>query len=220
MKFPIELAAISALLSSFAAITQAQEATTVTDASNLPSLTLGNGLPTETTGLYISYSSTITLATSGAVETENGNRTGTDGIPYTTTSDSFTLLVGSQGVISTLTANETTLTGNATKTATTSSVQPTNTRPCNGYPEFCERKYGNITNVAAHNSPFVREGNIASNQNLPVTIQLNDGVRARELTCLSENIILAVTNTYISLTCSSIPDTPHQRHFPSVPLIL
>ncbi|KKZ63013.1 hypothetical protein EMCG_02629 [[Emmonsia] crescens] len=152
MKFSIELTVISALLSSFAAITQAQEATAVTDASNLPSLTLGNGLPTETTGLYISYSSTITLAASEAVETENGNRTGTDSIPYTTISDSFTLLVGSQG--------------------------PTNTRPCNGYPEFCERKYGNITYVAAHNSPFVREGNIASNQNLPVTIQLNDGVRA------------------------------------------
>ncbi|OJD19973.1 hypothetical protein AJ78_00167 [Emergomyces pasteurianus Ep9510] len=167
------IAALLALLGNWPTIAQAQET-----ATNLPSLTLGDGVPTETTGLYISYSSTITLAASGSADTENANRTGTASIPYTTTSDSFTLLVGTQGVISTLTANETILTGNATRTATASSVQPTNTRPCNGYPEFCERKYGNITNVAAHNSPFVREGNIASNQNLPVTIQLNDGVRA------------------------------------------
>ncbi|OAX80074.1 hypothetical protein ACJ72_05597 [Emergomyces africanus] len=168
MKFRI--AALLSLLGSCATIAQAQEATT-----NIPSLTLGDGVPTETTGLYTSYSSTRTL---GAAETENANRTGTDSISSSTTSDSFTLLVGTQSLTGTPTANETTLTGNTTKTATTSSVKPTNTRPCNGYPEFCERKYSNITNVAAHNSPFVREGNIASNQNLPVTIQLNDGVRA------------------------------------------
>ncbi|KAK2839163.1 hypothetical protein FQN49_006409 [Arthroderma sp. PD_2] len=54
---------------------------------------------------------------------------------------------------------------------------PTNTRPCNGYPEFCARSYSNITQVAAHNSPFVRPGNIASNQELEVVTQLNDGIR-------------------------------------------
>lgn len=54
---------------------------------------------------------------------------------------------------------------------------PTNTQPCNGYVEFCTRSYGNITYVAAHNSPFVRENNVASNQNLEVTEQLNDGIR-------------------------------------------
>lgn len=31
--------------------------------------------------------------------------------------------------------------------------------------------------VVAHNSPFVREHNAASNQVLPVLTQLNDGIR-------------------------------------------
>ncbi|EHK96348.1 hypothetical protein M7I_7936 [Glarea lozoyensis 74030] len=37
--------------------------------------------------------------------------------------------------------------------------------------------YSNITEVAAHNSPFVKPGNAAANQALPVTTQLNDGIR-------------------------------------------
>jgi hypothetical protein len=54
---------------------------------------------------------------------------------------------------------------------------PTNTRPCNNYPEFCDRKYSNITEVGAHNSPFVRQGSAAANQQLGVIDQLNDGIR-------------------------------------------
>lgn len=63
---------------------------------------------------------------------------------------------------------------NATATA---SQAPKNTQPCNQYVEFCKRKYSNITMVGCHNSPFVRPGNVASNQELPVKLQLNDGVR-------------------------------------------
>lgn len=67
---------------------------------------------------------------------------------------------------------------NGTATSTTSTApQATNTTPCNNYVEFCNRKYGNITEVAAHNSPFVRAGNAAANQALDVTTQLNDGIR-------------------------------------------
>lgn len=62
-------------------------------------------------------------------------------------------------------------------TATSSAPRPTNTQPCNGYPEFCNRKYSNITEVCAHNSPFVRKRNIGANQALGVTQQLNDGIR-------------------------------------------
>jgi len=62
-------------------------------------------------------------------------------------------------------------------TATSSSARPTNTQPCNGYPELCSRRYSNITMVAAHNSPFDIQGNIGSNQALDVTTQLNDGIR-------------------------------------------
>ncbi|PGG99681.1 hypothetical protein AJ79_08455 [Helicocarpus griseus UAMH5409] len=178
MEVKIRLASLLPLLGCFAGITRAQEALTPTEPVNLASITLNDGIPTETSGLYTSYSSTMTLTGSGAVVTPAGNGTGNGTAPYTTTSDSVTLLVGSQGVIKTMSANETSLSGNGTRTSSSGMVQPTNTRPCNGYPEFCARKYSNITNVAAHNSPFVRQGNIASNQNMPVTIQLNDGVRA------------------------------------------
>jgi hypothetical protein len=68
-------------------------------------------------------------------------------------------------------------TSNSTATSTSSSATATNTTPCNNYPEFCSRSYGNITEVSAHNSPFVKIGNAAANQELSVTTQLNDGIR-------------------------------------------
>ncbi|KAF9738783.1 hypothetical protein PMIN06_010514 [Paraphaeosphaeria minitans] len=60
---------------------------------------------------------------------------------------------------------------------TSTAAAPVNTQPCNNYPELCDRKYSNITEVCAHNSPFVRARNAASNQELTVTQQLNDGIR-------------------------------------------
>jgi hypothetical protein len=89
-----------------------------------------------------------------------------------TTSNSQIVLQGSPRTTSS--ANGT---SNSTATSTSSTVRPTNTAPCNSYPEFCERSYGNITEVAAHNSPFIRPGNAAANQALDVTTQLNDGIR-------------------------------------------
>lgn len=53
----------------------------------------------------------------------------------------------------------------------------TGPRKCNGYEELCGRSYGNVTFAAAHNSAFVREGNLAANQNRRVYDQLRDGVR-------------------------------------------
>ncbi len=55
--------------------------------------------------------------------------------------------------------------------------RPTATRPCNNYLEFCNRRYSNITEICAHNSPFARRGNLASNQDYGVLNQLNDGIR-------------------------------------------
>jgi hypothetical protein len=70
-----------------------------------------------------------------------------------------------------------------TASVTTSSrPRPSNTRPCNGYPEFCSRKFSNLSMVVAHNSPFVKEHNAASNQVLPVLTQLKDGIRGCKLT--------------------------------------
>ncbi|KAK5110106.1 hypothetical protein LTR62_006240 [Meristemomyces frigidus] len=61
-----------------------------------------------------------------------------------------------------------------TATATSSGATPTNTLPCNNYPEFCNRKYSNITEVCAHNSAFSIKNNAASNQELSITTQLDD----------------------------------------------
>jgi len=66
-------------------------------------------------------------------------------------------------------------------TATTSSAPlPSNTLPCNNHPEFCNRKYSNITEVCAHNSAFDIKNNAASNQALSISDQLNDGIRMRK----------------------------------------
>ena len=94
---------------------------------------------------------------------------------YTTSSDSVTVLVGG-GMQTTVIGNAST-SASGSASATPSSSPVVNTQPCNGYPELCTRKYSNITMVAAHNSPFVKQGNVAANQVLDVTTQLNDGIR-------------------------------------------
>lgn len=116
---------------------------------------------------YESLTTTKTLPSGSitAIPTaSNGNHS-----ESTTSSDTKTVLVGTQG------SSNTTGSG----TATSATPAPTNTQPCNGYVEFCARNYSNITYVAAHNSPFDRKGNLASNQAYSVTTQLNDGIRMR-----------------------------------------
>lgn len=162
----------------FVSTALAQNGIVLTGQQDATSLTsVDNGLPTGSPeDLYPSVSSTITFSATStgsaanATETGNSTRTVSDG------TDSVTLLVGGKGT-TTLTGNST---ANATATSTSTSAVPTNTRPCNGYPEFCERRLSNISQVAAHNSPFVRAGNAASNQFLPVKTQLNDGIRMRK----------------------------------------
>ncbi|KMU87101.1 hypothetical protein CIHG_05041 [Coccidioides immitis H538.4] len=171
MLLSFRLLAVASLLGSI----YADDIITLTGTNIPSSLSVGDPIPSDTSGLYKSYSSVVTVsATDKQLESA---RTGTEtatGSERTATSDGGTLLMGSKRVSTT---NGTTLSGNATATSTESAAVPTNTRPCNGYPEFCERKYSNITHIAAHNSPFVRRGNIAGNQELDVTIQLNDGIR-------------------------------------------
>jgi len=56
--------------------------------------------------------------------------------------------------------------------------QPAQNRPpCNGHTEFCNRRFSNLSMVVAHNSPFVVLHNVASNQDVHVLTQLNDGIR-------------------------------------------
>ncbi|KAL8674972.1 MAG: hypothetical protein Q9168_000676 [Polycauliona sp. 1 TL-2023] len=138
----------------------------------------GDVLPTGEQVSYQSLNSTRTLYTtslSGRIEvlaTTVSNASATSS--SVSSSSSATLLQGSNQPTP---AANATLTGNSTSTSTSTSEQPTNTQPCNNYPEFCDRKYSNITQVAAHNSPFVAPSNAASNQALGVVHQLDDGIR-------------------------------------------
>ncbi|KAK4452348.1 PI-PLC X domain-containing protein 1 [Podospora aff. communis PSN243] len=137
--------------------------------TNDPALTILTGTKAPnaatTTGTYQTFSSTITLATTAL--------TGTGTVADNATSSSSS----SSDTVTFLTGSATTTSGNATTTSTVAAPVPTNTRPCNNYPEFCDRKYSNITEVGAHNSPFVRQGSAAANQQLDVIDQLNDGIR-------------------------------------------
>ncbi|KAJ1922195.1 hypothetical protein H4219_000057 [Mycoemilia scoparia] len=59
-----------------------------------------------------------------------------------------------------------------------SSSSSSSKRLCNGYEELCSRNYTDVTFPATHNSFAYRIDNIAANQELPITEQLDDGVRA------------------------------------------
>ena len=98
----------------------------------------------------------------------------------TLSSDMASAISGSQSIQTSHHQNVTQLTGASSHTAsstTSSAPAATNTVPCNNYPEFCSRKYSNITEVCAHNSAFSIKDNAASNQVLSIVDQLDDGVR-------------------------------------------
>ena len=113
-------------------------------------------------GPYQSFTTTSTLASTAMTPLVSGDANETDS--GSSTSQTITFLTGSARP-----------TGNSSTTS--SGPVPTNTTPCNNYPEFCSRKYSNITMVSCHNSPFTRPKNAASNQEFDVVEQLNDGVR-------------------------------------------
>jgi hypothetical protein len=166
------------------AVVQAQSTSTITGSATLSISTTGVTEATIPTGSYVTYSSTITIPSSSlaalasmanvASSMAAGNMTSST---IAAPSESRTILQGTN--FPTTSAVNGTISRNATASAssTSSSAQPTNTTPCNNYAEFCNRKYSNITMVSAHNSPFYVPGNVASNQDLPVTTQLNDGIR-------------------------------------------
>lgn len=161
------------------------EALTLTNSLFTLDGTLTTSEPAAPTGPYQTYSSTVTLSTDGSLTSatltgtgsamETGSMSHNASSSYTTTtSDSLTVLVG--GMQTSIIGNSS---ANATNTASASPSGPSviNTQPCNGYAELCSRKYSNVTMVAAHNSPFVKQANVAANQVLDVQSQLNDGIR-------------------------------------------
>jgi hypothetical protein len=146
---------------------QSSDSLLLLSGSSLTGPITGSSEATSPTGSYASYSSTITVSTTSISDgvTVVGTGTGTVNVTSYISLSSQIILQGSS------TTNAT----NATQTII--SPQPTNKTPCNNYPEFCSRQYSNITEVSAHNSPFVVPNNVASNQHWPVTTQLDDGIR-------------------------------------------
>ncbi|OCT46622.1 hypothetical protein CLCR_01951 [Cladophialophora carrionii] len=158
---------------------------------------------------YADESSTITITAStnfatisdlsSIFATDNGTATSSttgSGNGTTTSSPTETILVGSARTTTTLNGTATT---NGTASRTSTSAQPTNTVPCNGHPALCNRKFSNITHVGAHNSPFVRPGNLAANQMLDVETQLNDGVRMLQFQTHLQNGTIYLCHTSCDL---------------------
>lgn len=145
------------------ATANAQSSNDLVVLSGTESATTTDGFPT---GTYLSISSTRTLTSD---TTGLGSMTGSESVMGTgnVTSSSSTAtrteLRGSSRETTTVLNGTASATDNSTSSSTSSSAQPTNTTPCNGYSEFCNRKYSNITNIMAHNSPFVG-GGAADNQ--------------------------------------------------------
>jgi hypothetical protein len=127
--------------------------------------------PGTPTGPYATFTSKITLISPTGSTSQSGSLGSGNA---TSTGESVTFITGSVTISTT-----TSFAGNfsVSSSSTSATPEPTNTTPCNNYVEFCNRRYSNITEIAAHNSPFVRKGNSASNQQLDVTTQLNDGIR-------------------------------------------
>ncbi|KAJ5805952.1 PLC-like phosphodiesterase [Penicillium pulvis] len=143
-----------------------------TDTAESTDTTSTTTTTSDTTSGYI----VVTSETSVAVPTG-------DYITYTTTKivSSVELnATATNNATASTTATDVVLVGtgsSSNSTATSSSASATNTQACNGYTEFCERKYSNITMVTAHNSPFVKKNSVAANQDYKVTQQLDDGIR-------------------------------------------
>lgn len=90
--------------------------------------------------------------------------------------------------------------------------QPINTQPCNQYPEFCARKYSNITYIAAHNSPFINPNNAAANQELGVIQQLDDGIRMLQ----GQTHLVNNTMYYCHTSCDLLNAGTAQAYFADI----
>ncbi|KAK0514303.1 hypothetical protein JMJ35_002920 [Cladonia borealis] len=172
------------------------------------------GVPTGSQVSYISCSTTVSLnASTVAFETFMAVAN-TSSATKSSTSTSMSLLRGTVGASSSSTLNATTARNSTVSRTTSPSAIPTNTQACNNYPEFCNRKYSNITYVGAHNSPFVAPHNAAANQDLGVLDQLNDGIRL----LTGETHYNATTNTisYCHSSCDLLDVGTAEEYFTNV----
>ena len=88
---------------------------------------------------------------------------------------------------------------------------------CNNYPEFCDRRYSDITEICAHNSPFAENGNLASNQAYGVLNQLNDGIRMCKPVSLT---FTTFSSPKRMISSSARTNAPRQQHSAFLPYFL
>ncbi|KAI0756866.1 PLC-like phosphodiesterase [Daedaleopsis nitida] len=70
---------------------------------------------------------------------------------------------------------------------------------CNGHAELCERSFGNVTFVGAHDSYAVGVNNLAANQDYDIEQQLNDGVRMLQSQAHLKNSVIELCHTSCGL---------------------
>ncbi|MCJ1403452.1 hypothetical protein MMC11_006675 [Xylographa trunciseda] len=154
-----------------------------------------DALPTGSGVSYISYSSTVTtLESQASLEPSNTERS----------------LVAISSGSGSRTSTATLLV--ATGTSALATPSPTYTTPCNGYLEFCDRQYSNITFIAAHNSPFNIPDSLASNQDYGVITQLNSGIRMLQ----GQTHIVNNTVHFCHTSCELLNAGPAEAYFANV----
>ncbi|KAL1697580.1 PLC-like phosphodiesterase [Schizophyllum commune] len=70
---------------------------------------------------------------------------------------------------------------------------------CNGFSELCDKSFGNVSFVGAHDSYAVGTDNLAVNQDYDVTQQLKDGIRMLQLQVHNQDNTLQLCHTSCSL---------------------
>ncbi|KAJ7492401.1 PLC-like phosphodiesterase [Mycena latifolia] len=66
---------------------------------------------------------------------------------------------------------------------------------CNGHSELCDRSYGNVSYVGAHDSYAVGANNLATNQDYDVTQQLTDGIRMLQMQAHNSSGVIQLCHT-------------------------
>jgi len=70
---------------------------------------------------------------------------------------------------------------------------------CNGSPDLCNRSFGNVTFVGAHDSYAVGVNNLAADQDYNITQQLNDGIRMLQMQTHNLTGVIQLCHTSCSL---------------------
>ncbi|PPR00038.1 hypothetical protein CVT24_009047 [Panaeolus cyanescens] len=79
-------------------------------------------------------------------------------------------------------------------TQATTTLKPRAT-VCNGHAELCDRSFGSVSFVGAHNSYAIGVNNAAVNQGQSVMQQLNDGIRMLQMQAHNENGVIRLCHS-------------------------